>query len=98
MPRVNGSELARRLREKHKNLVVLLISGADHGLMASPDFEVLPKPYNGALLPIKFESFCGGERQRTPNSVTVAKAYLKRFHSRIWQTLMYRRPLLWLPY
>ena len=50
MPRLNGSELARRLREKHEKLVVLLISGADHGLAPSADFEVLPKPYNDAAL------------------------------------------------
>ena len=50
MPRVNGSELTRRLREKHEKLVVLLISGADHGLGNGPDFHVLPKPYNEAVL------------------------------------------------
>ena len=50
MPRMNGSELARRLKEKHEKLVVLLISGADHGLVSAPDFEVLPKPYNEAVL------------------------------------------------
>jgi two-component system cell cycle sensor histidine kinase/response regulator CckA len=53
MPRMNGAELARRLKEKHQRLVVLLISGADHGLESSTDFEVLPKPYNEALLASK---------------------------------------------
>jgi CheY-like chemotaxis protein len=50
MPRVNGSELARRLMEKNEKLVVLLISGANHGLGSTPDFEVLHKPYNEAVL------------------------------------------------
>ena len=39
MPRVNGAELARRLKEKHEKLVVLLICGLDHGLESTPDFE-----------------------------------------------------------
>ncbi len=59
MPRVNGSELARRLREKQKKLVVLLISGADHVLMASPGFELLPKPYNEAVLTQKVRELLG---------------------------------------
>lgn len=50
MPRMNGSELARRLREKHEKLVVLLISGGDQMLAGTSDFEVLPKPYNEAVL------------------------------------------------
>jgi two-component system response regulator CpxR len=50
MPRVNGSELVRRLREKHEKLLVLLISGGDQLLAGTTDFEVLPKPYNEAAL------------------------------------------------
>ena len=50
MPRVNGSELARRLREKREKLIVLLISGGDQLLAGTNDFEVLPKPYNEAAL------------------------------------------------
>ena len=50
MPRVNGSELARRLREKREKLIVLLISGGDQLLAGTADFEVLPKPYNEVAL------------------------------------------------
>lgn len=53
MPRMNGAELARRLKKKHEKLMVLLISGEAHGLAGTSDFEVLPKPYNGFLLTTK---------------------------------------------
>ena len=56
MPRVNGAELARRLKEKHERLVVLLISGMDHGIESAPGFEVLQKPYNEAVLATKIRN------------------------------------------
>jgi CheY-like chemotaxis protein len=56
MPGVNGAELARRLKEKHEKLVVILISGMDHGMESAPDFEVLSKPYNEAVLATKIRN------------------------------------------
>ena len=53
MPRLNGAELARRLKAKHEKLRVLVISGADHGMQPSDDLEILPKPYNEAVLAAK---------------------------------------------
>jgi DNA-binding response OmpR family regulator len=53
MPRLNGVELARRLRRKHERLMVLLISGQTPAVDPSEDIEVLPKPYNQAVLSAK---------------------------------------------
>src|SRR5829696_4871564 len=44
MPGLNGIELARRLRAKHKRLMVLLISGKTPDIDPSDDIEILPKP------------------------------------------------------
>jgi DNA-binding response OmpR family regulator len=53
MPRLNGAELARRLKAKHEKLKVLVISGSDHGMQPSDDLEILTKPYNEAVLAAK---------------------------------------------
>jgi two-component system cell cycle sensor histidine kinase/response regulator CckA len=53
MPYVNGVELARQMRAKDKRLLVLLISGTEPDLDPGDDIEVLPKPYNEALLAAK---------------------------------------------
>jgi two-component system cell cycle sensor histidine kinase/response regulator CckA len=53
MPRLNGAELARRLQAKHQRLMVLMISGNDETLARATEFEVLPKPYNEAVLATK---------------------------------------------
>ena len=52
MPRLNGVELARRFRRKHVRLMVL-ISGQTPDADPSEDIEVLPKPYNRAVLSAK---------------------------------------------
>ena len=54
MPRLNGVELARKLRAKHERLLVLLISGCDVlDIDPNDDIELLPKPYNQAMLATK---------------------------------------------
>ncbi len=54
MPRLNGVELARKLRAKHERLLVLLISGSDVAdIDPDDDIELLPKPYNEAALATK---------------------------------------------
>jgi two-component system, cell cycle sensor histidine kinase and response regulator CckA len=54
MPRLNGVELARKLRAKHERLLVLLISGSDlQDIDPDDDIELLPKPYNQAALATK---------------------------------------------
>lgn len=53
MPRLNGVELARKLRAKHERLMVLLISGSTPDLDPNDDIEILPKPYNQAELAAK---------------------------------------------
>jgi two-component system, cell cycle sensor histidine kinase and response regulator CckA len=50
MPRVNGVELARALRAKHERLMVLMISGSAPDLDPRDAIEMLPKPYNEAIL------------------------------------------------
>jgi DNA-binding response OmpR family regulator len=50
MPRVNGIELARQMRAKHKRLMVLMISGQAVDLDPNDDIELMPKPYNQAVL------------------------------------------------
>ncbi len=55
MPRVNGRELAERLREARPDLPVLYVSGysdeviARHGIL-NPDAGFLPKPFTQAEL------------------------------------------------
>ena len=53
MPRLNGVELARKLRAKHERLLVLMISGSDLVDVDLNDIELLPKPYNQAALATK---------------------------------------------
>ena len=53
MPRLNGMQLARILKAKHEKLMVLLISGALPEIEAMAHIEVLPKPYNEAVLATK---------------------------------------------
>ena len=53
MPRMNGAELARKLKAKHERLMVLVISGSDPQIEAGNHIEVLPKPYNEAVLASK---------------------------------------------
>jgi len=53
MPRVNGVELARRLRIKHERLMVLMICGSSPDLNPNDDIEFLGKPYNQAELAAK---------------------------------------------
>ena len=53
MPRVNGVELARRLRTKHERLMVLMISGSAPALDPNDDIELLGKPYNQVELAAK---------------------------------------------
>ena len=50
MPKMNGVELARRLRAKHERLTVLLITGDPPDIDPIEDIEVLPKPYNEAKM------------------------------------------------
>lgn len=49
MPRMNGLELIRRLKAREQNLVVLIISGQELA-SDSDEYELLPKPFNQALL------------------------------------------------
>lgn len=53
MPRMDGIELARRLRAKHGRLIVLLVSGSDHAADLDEDVEFMPKPFNQADLAVK---------------------------------------------
>jgi CheY-like chemotaxis protein len=53
MPRLNGIELARRVRAKHKKLPVLLVSGYSPEVEQEDDIELLPKPYNDDVFATK---------------------------------------------
>ncbi len=57
MPRLNGVELARRLKAKHERLMVLVISGSDPQIDQADHIEVLPKPYNEAVSAAKVRDF-----------------------------------------
>ena len=50
MPGISGVELARKLREKHGRLKVLLISGMARDIDPADDIVFLEKPYNQAIL------------------------------------------------
>ena len=54
MPRMDGSELVRRLADRHRDLKIILTSGNgdnfDGNRAAELDFEFLPKPFRSRRL------------------------------------------------
>jgi DNA-binding response OmpR family regulator len=53
MPRLDGLDLASKLRANHKRMMVLLISGTAPDAEIPDYVEFLPKPYNQAALATK---------------------------------------------
>ncbi len=65
MPHLDGVELARRLRAKHKKLMVLLVSGQSPKIESTDHIEVLPKPYNEAVFTNKVRDLLRRGRQQS---------------------------------